>query len=385
MPTTVADLQRLSKQYPSLARIVSEAKGLETPWLDPVDIVSGGIGGAVRGGGLAALAGMVPDTAGGIAAEAYAAPGSKWAPLAANTLGALLTGKAVNAYKAAPISPWAPLSNQRGLWTVYDGNPNATAGQFSALHDKVPRVEIDDSSAGLVPGWQRRIEDASRDTQFVNGKWTRREVALPQVFQHPELYRQVPDAANIKVRLGRDMNSTGSYDTDSDIITFQINDVSGTLPNETALHEIQHALQERGGMSRGGSPNQMKGFYDEQMARLKYLESDEETAQGMKMMDRHLDQLFNDPNVTPEAVDKVVVQYEKAYPGIAETNRITKTLAQLDDKNSHEAYRRLAGEIEARDAAARMKMKPEERRRTQPYSSERIPLNQFIVRMGRNR
>jgi uncharacterized protein YukE len=48
--------------------------------------------------------------------------------------------------------------------------------------------------------------------------------------------------------------------------------------------------------------------------------------------------------------------------------------------NPYDRYNRLAGEFEARDAASRMGLTPEQRLTTPPYSSENIPLEDLIVR-----
>jgi hypothetical protein len=49
-------------------------------------------------------------------------------------------------------------------------------------------------------------------------------------------------------------------------------------------------------------------------------------------------------------------------------------------KLGHNMYRLLAGEIEARDTAARMDFNPQQRERIEPYSSENIPAEQAILR-----
>jgi len=51
-------------------------------------------------------------------------------------------------------------------------------------------------------------------------------------------------------------------------------------------------------------------------------------------------------------------------------------------EGGYQQYRRLAGEIEARDAASRIDLTEEERSRTQPYSSQNIPLKDIIVKFG---
>jgi hypothetical protein len=49
-------------------------------------------------------------------------------------------------------------------------------------------------------------------------------------------------------------------------------------------------------------------------------------------------------------------------------------------EDPYEAYRRLAGEAEARATQARMNMTPAERRATFPFDSYDVPVNQLIIR-----
>jgi hypothetical protein len=55
-------------------------------------------------------------------------------------------------------------------------------------------------------------------------------------------------------------------------------------------------------------------------------------------------------------------------------------MPQLSDPNGIEAYKRLAGEAEARAVQSRMNMTPEQRRASFPLDSYDVPLNQLIFR-----
>jgi hypothetical protein len=48
--------------------------------------------------------------------------------------------------------------------------------------------------------------------------------------------------------------------------------------------------------------------------------------------------------------------------------------------SAHEAYTRLAGEVEARNAQHRMNMTPEQRRANPPWRTQDLPDEQQIVR-----
>ena len=116
------------------------------------------------------------------------------------------------------------------------------------------------------------------------------------------------------------------------------------LPHETglkksiALHEIQHAIQEREGFAKGGSPEVMHSV-------LESLAKKADAARDFKERDRL-----------------------RGQAGIARWD------------NGMQAYQRLAGEAEARAVQARMNMTPAERKAIAPWESYDTPWWQLIVR-----
>jgi hypothetical protein len=93
------------------------------------------------------------------------------------------------------------------------------------------------------------------------------------------------------------------------------------------LHELQHAIQQREGFARGGSPT----------------------------------------TVASQFKDLV----KKEYDAIRGADPSLSTI-QAFDSASTSVYKRLAGEVEARDVQARMDFTPEQRKATAPYSSQGI-------------
>ncbi len=78
-------------------------------------------------------------------------------------------------------------------------------------------------------------------------------------------------------------------------------------------------------------------------------------------------------------------EYEKtmsSHPGYPQLQEWSKLQEWMRTKPSsgHDAYRRLAGEAEARATQARMNMGPAERRAMFPYDSYDVPVDQLIVR-----
>jgi hypothetical protein len=118
----------------------------------------------------------------------------------------------------------------------------------------------------------------------------------------------------------------------------------GFIPDRGArsdmLHELQHAVQQRQGFARGGSPNELVATLDETQKISETLWK-QKVAQGM------------DPS-------------KAARDALSEAR--------------NQVYKRLAGEAEARAVQSRMNLSPLERRALFPLDSYDVPIDDLIVR-----
>jgi hypothetical protein len=169
-----------------------------------------------------------------------------------------------------------------------------------------------------------------------------------EVLGHKQLFKAYPDAANINITWN-DAKGTGSYSSPRTYAQYiDIPRASGVgaadTPkgsNSVALHEMQHAIQQREGFARGGSP-EMFPDYKGALERAK--------------SNGGFDPLTGD-------ADFVIEDAMKNY-----------------GENPFDAYQRLAGEAEARATQARLGMDMAQRRATFPLDSYDVPVNQLIVR-----
>lgn len=106
--------------------------------------------------------------------------------------------------------------------------------------------------------WKKYIPDtgASLDEGALKALSMFKEAPLGSVLKHPELYKAAPEAANIPVKdtnLYAAMNQiTGSFDPVTGGITVSKNQgVDKAL--DTVLHEIQHYVQNKGGVTAGAN------------------------------------------------------------------------------------------------------------------------------------
>ena len=212
---------------------------------------------------------------------------------------------------------------------------------------------------------------------------------LADFLRHDELYQNYPQLRQAALRFADLPEGThGSYNTGTNTIT--LNNSLRDAPEDTLVHEIQHAIQSAEGFSGGSSPeywarreyetgdlvsNRLQQEYDQILNGLgredqnKYIRYTE--------LERELERLFLADSNTEAGrrYDRLEAEqdaiYEELYP-----NAWFRQLLDLSHRMEDTAgeYRRMyentAGEIEARDVTARRQLTPEQRRRTMPNTGD---------------
>lgn len=178
----------------------------------------------------------------------------------------------------------------------------------------------------------------------------------------------------------------------------------GYAPDQGAksdlLHELQHAVQQREGFAPGGNLEMFNQQKDAELARdalhwareLRRIRAEQPGMDPIAAENKAIQdyQQMGAFEFVPsrEARDLarqpgVLFDSPNAYQSASDLEALSK-LYGLDQRTTpytaHEAYKRLAGEAEARATQARMNMTPAERRATFPLDSYDVPINQLIVR-----
>lgn len=114
------------------------------------------------------------------------------------------------------------------------------AGKVFEGVDKMPRFEISDNMAKI-----RALPKALR------------EKALGEVLDHPELFQNYPELSDVPVK--KMLPTLDSYGVEGryDPIAKQIFLKEGPGQESVLLHEVQHAIQDKEGFARGGSPSNL--------------------------------------------------------------------------------------------------------------------------------
>lgn len=215
---------------------------------------------------------------------------------------------------------------------------------------------------------------------------------LASAMEHPELYKAHPRAAGIKTDLmmGPDAGLSGSYTPPTaawELGPAKPAAIFATAPGEAdlrsvLLHETQHGVQHLEGFPSGGNPRDPTLLREINAAKPKAQELHDRLDQERSAWVRNKIGLGHNDFVSPD----LVVQFRRAD---AEWRALNPEKAALIDQSFEAlysgggpgaAYRRLAGEVEARNVSTRRDMSPEELRATPPWQTQDVPDELQIVR-----
>ena len=232
-------------------------------------------------------------------------------------------------------------------------------GKFSSLYDGKPRFEISDAGARV-----KSVKDIAYDfSMFMKGGGKSTE-ALGDILDHPELYKNYPEAENVLVRLAPGV-SGGSFNPGKNTISVGYDPETGKIDRETLLHEVQHWVQGKEGFARGGNMNIVKTLPEYAKFNKMW--------QEIQPLKKEADRLWKEFEKTGFSDEKLSKAFNEANEKFRTEN------AKLDKYSSFGLYRRIAGEIEARDTAARGYLSRIGRKHTPPYSSENISPKDAIL------
>jgi hypothetical protein len=199
------------------------------------------------------------------------------------------------------------------------------------------------------------------------------EGKMGDALTNPELYKAYPDTADIGTGMYAWKTPEGSYDEISRTIT--AGGAGTTSQRSAALHELQHDIQRKEGFATGGTSTSTEGaglnkenIFD--FAKQAYEESIGKSGQ------------MSDDQLLAELLDKPFTKKNyKNWGNLSEREKLNWL-----DAGRQRAYRRLAGEAEARLTQNRMNLTPEQRLQYFPYNQGKeiygldVPLNELIVR-----
>lgn len=274
------------------------------------------------------------------------------------------------------------------LWSMLGWGSNKMSGDN-------PFFEISDADAAFDPrgalqkateaqaekvrevrgyGPMSPLQEASVPTarkQLINEGY---QVRLRDILDHPELYQNYPELADMPVNIGKlgdDSNYAGMYSSNNKSITMRgprlPTSIAGSRNNKsTLIHEIQHAIQDIEGWPRGGNVEHMQNVFDygkhatEVLQTRDYIENAFPGATFEEKLQR-ASQAYPDPATRPailkgprvnDAIDPNFDTNREVFKRYKQVYDMGRTMPK--DSMAHTLYQRLAGEAQARAAEHRM-------------------------------
>jgi len=245
--------------------------------------------------------------------------------------------------------------------------------QNLSVAKEMAQSEKDSETIRLATGWFKgkydgkwRLETDSR--LAIKKPWGDTWDELENLIVFPTLFKKYPQLRKLLTRFEKtesEPTTRGSYTraVPSDLTykgreaELRISATSREEAKKTIIHELQHAIQDIEGFSRGSDPKQFRDEY------------------------KRLNELVDELNAAMKEADKK--SDTKKYNALMnERQLIIPRIQELQGKTGIvglDMYWNTAGEIEARDAASRMGLSPEQCEAIAPYSSENIATEDAVV------
>lgn len=281
------------------------------------------------------------------------------------------------------------------------------ASTFTPPNDPTLQARLEDVESRMwqLAGDRDPVTNKMRDEQSWFDLARQQEQLIKQqhgiskagdVLQHPELYAAYPGAAKLPVAIDNYQGFRGSYGGPDRGIEL---DKETGAERSTMLHEMQHHIQRLEGFAPGGGYStpevihaadaQLAPRRTELLGQLRKLTNARDAwVQGQLQEMR--------PHSTPEDISDYMqrdggryqveilrTKYWNTFPQMErEVNRIqaeTNNLDRTKQRLIHDAYKRLAGEVEARNVQDRAGLSARDRRAS-PTITEDTPRERQIVR-----
>ena len=263
---------------------------------------------------------------------------------------------------------------------------------------------------GVDGKWRYEMPDAKiKDTMDVGGGHIVKRYEddmlwnggkLSKVIDAPELFKAYPQLKDVRIEtdaIMNDMPSNGEYNPQTKTITIHADELK--YLNSILNHEIQHVIQREEGFAHGGTPEQVERDFNAAKAEWKarsYAFELEEKAKEMggeynqSAVEKALIQEYKDmdmPEFIPDKETRIkgFNYFARGYADRSMDDAIKRFRLdrfQRTDFDSYQEYRKLAGEVEARNVEKRLGMTDEERRNSLASETEDVNRDEQIVMNG---
>lgn len=306
----------------------------------------------------------------GTAQNTFAGVNARTADLNALATAQELEGQGVDADAIRRQTGWFRGTDGKWRFEIDDSGMQYDRQGFTENPDMLRRRELENKLlyGDMTQDEMNELRSLTAATRGVPGP-----SKLGDFIRHDALFAAYPELADVNVRF-KDLTDgdRGSYDRRTNTIT--LDQKMKNAPQETIIHEVQHAIQQAEGFTPGASPE----YWAQKM---KDGLSIHENDQRIKKADAEYKRIFeNAPDefknkvrelnraVIAKDYDTVMAIEDELYASKYADLYSELSMADFirrgdrgEELRPSDLYRNTAGEIEARDAAARRQMTPEQR------------------------
>jgi hypothetical protein len=297
------------------------------------------------------------------------------------------SGGRIGAIASALTQPMVPGAAPAGALGVYGGRMAKTANLDKlAEAERLVASGADNEAVRAATGWFRgpehqwrfEIPDNDAKLQFPSmdsmKQWAQSGEMSGKVgdyLNHPQLFDAYPALRDVDLSIDRGREPTGMYRHSLNRVDMTAPADFGTSSQSVLLHELQHGIQDRENFSQGGNKVTAAREFPE-AARAEAEAFRAQRAARTAGYDEFLSDIL-------EETDSLAARQQ--YADYLKERTGDLSARDWDDIGS-KLYRRLAGEVEARDVQARMNLTPQQRAAQAPYSSQGILPDQMLIRRG---
>jgi len=229
--------------------------------------------------------------------------------------------------------------------------------------------------------WRQEIDDRLASAQYTHLPESGTNQLAERALEHPEAFKAYPDLADVThLGLKENIPRGRTEKIGSSTMMTSVGPSEQSLKS-TGLHETQHVIQAKEGFARGGTPSMFAAPTGLSAQALTDAAILDKTMRATNLSQLEALQRFETLfKRKPEAGAFAALESVGTGKEL-ELARDVAIEAEKRAKNPTEAYRRLAGEAEARATQKRMDMTAQERRAMFPEDSYDVPLEELIVRI----
>lgn len=275
---------------------------------------------------------------------------------------------------------------------------NAKNANLQTLREaqEMQKAGADMESIRKATGWHLGMEGKWRFEIDDSGMQLRSDAAdlsdyttLGELVDAPELFEAYPQLKDVRLAFANLEDGERGYFNSGDNTIVLSEELRGA-PEDTLVHEIQHAIQDVEGFASGASPEywarreyasgdlvteRLQREYDGTLNRLS--RADQNQYIRYMELERELDRLFLSDENSEDGKRYAKLEaeqdalYEALYPNQWFRDLLDLSRRMTDAPGEYlRMYENTAGEIEARDAASRRRMTAEERRAVMPKMAD---------------